>query len=152
MHRLRHPIATFIVAVLVVIGAGVGIVSGTGGLPLPGLSAGLIAAVNAMGTDLRITPVSYDAASITVSEDEAVTLAVKNNADPGTSVLAAQVVQMRSVQYPEGALVWVVQFTPSGRSGGVGPAETTPYNFDIQIVNAKTGQWIEGFGGYSPDL
>ena len=61
---------------------------------------------------------------------------------------------MKSVQYPEGVLVWVVQLSPSGRAdnGPPGSGVSAPYNFDIQIVNAKTGQWIEGFSGYSPDL
>ena len=115
MHKLRHPIAVFIVTVLIVIGVGVGVISAIGDTSTIPQNpfARLVAAVNGMGTDLNLAPVS-NAANVTVSKEQAIALSLRNNDDSSARVIAAQVVEMKSVHYAEGVLVWVVQLTPSG--------------------------------------
>jgi len=123
---------------------------------LPGLSDQLISAVD--GTDVTITAVSSAvAASATVSESAA-TSQVLDVATPGSTVVAAQLVELTNSQYPNGDLVWAIQDVPSGGFYGApgGPPDKNgpppPRNFRIDFVDAQTGQWIEGVSGYSAAL
>ena len=123
---------------------------------LPAFSSQLVAAIN--NTDVTVSVVTGPPPpSATVPLSSAVSTALLQ-LPTGSQALAAQLVTMTTAQYPDGLLVWAVQTLPKGGYFGAsaGPAGFTgtvpPRNFDVEFVNATSGQWVEGLEGYSAGL
>ena len=106
---------------------------------LPPLPKAFIAAVNK--TDLTIVvATAAQASAATVPEEAAVDAAERANG-AGSWAVAASLVELTNAQYPKAHLVWGVDTEPVGEG-----------MFLVELVDAKTGNWLEGDSGYYSPL
>ncbi|HUC14850.1 MAG TPA: hypothetical protein VMS00_10400, partial [Acidimicrobiales bacterium] len=102
--------------------------------PLP--NSFFAAVGNADVTIVVATP--SEASAATVPELAAVDTAERANGR-GSGVVGASLVELTQPRYPHGHLVWAV---------GTGPTEEGMLL--VELVDAKTGRWLEGDSGYYP--
>jgi hypothetical protein len=102
---------------------------------LPPLAKAFIAAVKKIDLTIFVaTPAQASAA--TVPKEAAVHAAERANGR-GSWAVAASPVQLTNAQYPKAHLVWAVDTGPVGEG-----------LFLVELVDAKTGNWLEGDSGY----
>lgn len=130
----------------------------TAPVPVPpaSLSPAYIASVNR--TDVTIVPAPAALASTAkVTEGDAINVAL-SQVPPGSTALAAELVQLSGVLSLHGALAWAVAVRPQG---GYGAPDQVPsglhsappsYNFEVVFVNALTGSWIMADEGRGASL
>jgi hypothetical protein len=114
------------------------------------VSAAMLAALDRASQN-KVTPVTGNAANITVSSAAAQPAALQQAA-PGSRVLG---VGLASVVIPyDGSapqLVWLVSVDPAGGLHSTEPPEQTA-NFDVAMVSATTGKWLMTSAGLAPGL
>jgi hypothetical protein len=151
MHRLRHPIATFIITVLVVIAIGVGVVAETGNASLVSSSVWPSVLATIAGEQAFAFSVAPPATVARVSLSEA----IRTGAMHPATVVAAQLLEIREpVTKDRTTLVWAIQesLTMSGpQNGPPGIGESrVRYDFQVDFVNADSGTVVFSTEGYAP--
>jgi hypothetical protein len=106
---------------------------------LPALPKAFIAAVNK--TDLTIVVATPAQASVATVPEEAAVGAAERANGRGSWAVAASLVELTNAQYPKAHLVWGVDTEPVGEG-----------MFLVELVDAKTGNWLEGDSGYYSPL
>ena len=103
---------------------------------LPPLPKAFIAAVNNTDLTIVVSTAAQQASSTTVPETAAVGEAERANGR-GSWAVAASLVELTNSEYPKADLVWAVDTKP-----------TQEAMFLVELVDAKTGRWLEGDSGY----
>ena len=110
----------------------------------------MLAALDRASQD-KVTPVTGNAANITVSSAAAQHAALQQTA-PGSTVLGVGLARV-VIPYVGSApqLVWLVSVDPAGGLHSTEPPERTA-NFDVAMVSATTGKWLMTSAGLAPGL
>lgn len=149
MHNLRHPIITFIMAVLVVIGVGVGVLAATGnGALSPANIAPSVLATIAGEQAFSFSPaLPATVPQVTASE------AIASGASVPADVVAAELLEIRApITKGKNTLVWAIQESLPGESefvssaplsvGGKIKVARATYNFRVNVVSARSGRLV----------
>ncbi len=127
----------------------------TGAATCPPLPQRIVTDVNHLGTDKHLGP-PQGSSTLTCAQ------AIRADKHPtGTlPVIGVRLMTLTSVQYPHGRLVWIIATTPGPavRLGGApapssSTSTTTPpttpprYGFSIDIIDARTGTWLQSLEG-----
>ena len=141
---IRHPIVMFLVAVLVVIGIGVGTVATTGNAALVPSSAWPSVLATIAGEQAFAFSVAPPATVPRVTLSKAIRTGAM---DPAT-VVAAQLLEIRApVTKGKARLVWAIQ--ESATLGSFGPRRVQ-YDFQVDFVNADSSVVVFSADGYAP--
>jgi hypothetical protein len=114
------------------------------------VSAAMLAALDRASQN-KVTPVTGNAADITVSSAAAQHAALAQSA-PGSTVLGVGLASA-VIPYDGSApqLVWLVSVDPAGGLHSTEPPAQTA-NFDVAMVSATTGKWLMTSAGLAPGL
>jgi len=141
---ITHPIVMFLVAVLVVIGIGVGTVATTGNAALVPSSAWPSVLATIAGEQAFAFSVAPPATVPRVSLSKAIMTGAMHPA----TVIAAQVLEIRApITKNKPMLVWAIQESPPVGSLWLGRVN---YDFQVDFVNADSGAVVFSTDGYAP--
>jgi hypothetical protein len=144
MKTLRHPIAMFVMAVLIVIGTGVGGLAATGNAAL--VSANVAPSV--LATIAGEQAFAFSVAPPATVPRVTLSKAIRTGAMDPATVVAAQLLEIRApVTKGKARLVWAIQ--ESATLGSFGPRRVQ-YDFQVDFVNADSSVVVFSADGYAP--
>lgn len=152
---IRHPVAVSVVAVLAVIGTGIGIIVVRGNAALRSAKV----APSVLATIAHEQSFSYSAAPPGTVPRVTVAEAISSNASVPAHVVAAQLLEIRGPMTNDRTmLVWAIQDSLPNGSGlmGGGPAGSVvphrSFNFRIDFVNANSDRLVFATEGHAPSV
>jgi hypothetical protein len=118
------------------------------------VSAAMIRAMTT-GNSTQVAPVAARAAADLPAGSAVSSAAADRSAlawlpRAGTEVLGESLAYVSTPRYGSHQLVWLVSIDPAGGLGSVYSGEAD--NFVVEVISAKTGQWLMTVAGKSPLL